>query len=403
MDLVGKPKLIRKINRNIILKFIRAEQVITKSRLYELTNLSKQTINNIVSSLIKKGLVIEAGYGKSTDEGGKKPLLVKFNPNAYYLVGAMIGLNRIKCGITNLNGEILIEKNIKTQRKSSPENMIKRLIKLVNTIINKSNINRNKLLGIGIGMPGVVNFDTGVVNILPLFYKWEKVPLRKILEKEFKMPIIIDNENRMRAVGEKWFGIAKGIKNFITIITGDGIGVGVVINNEVVRGRNFICGEIGHMKLNVEEPECVCGSRGCFETLINISSINQSVKEITSKDNYESSPLFKIYKKNNRISFHELFDNFNKGDKLAGFIVEKMIFWFGMGLSNLVCAYDPEIIIIHGEYLSLNDIFFEKLKEVVYRNVFPKMTKVINIRKSKIGKDIGIMGSSSIVLDTIEL
>ena len=113
--------------------------------------------------------------------------------------------------------------------------------------------------------------------------------------------------------------------------------------------------------------------------------------------------LFKIYKKNNRISFNELFDNFNKEDELAGFIVEKMIYWFGMGLSNLVCAYDPELIIIHGKYLSLNDIFFEKLKEVVSRNVFPKMTKVINIKKSKMGKDIGIMGSSSMVLDTIEL
>jgi len=402
MDLIGKPRLIRKINTKLILKHIRNEKITTKSELYKLTNLSRQTVNNIIASLIKKNLVIKSGYSDSTKEGGKRPLLLKFNSNAYFLIGTMIGLHKIRCGVTDLSGNIINEKYIKTQKDSGAENIINRLTSLISKTINDSNICRNKILGIGIGMPGIVDFRKGLVKVLPLFAGLENVPLKKILEKEFNIPVIIDNENRMRAIGEKWFGLGKNVHNFIAIITGDGIGAGIIIKNEIVRGINFICGEIGHLKLKLDGPVCACGGRGCFETLINTKRINELFKKIVRNGNYKDSPLLKVYEQNGKISFQDLFLNYNKRDKFSELVMEEIIYWFGVGISNLICSYDPEIIIIHGKYLALNERFFKKVEEVAHKNIFPKIKKKIKIKKSKIGRDIGVIGSASMVLDTID-
>lgn len=403
MELIGKPKLIRKINRKLILKYIRSKKILTKAELYELTNLSKQTINNIITGLLKKNLVIKAGYGNSTKEGGKKPLLLKFNSRAHFLIGVMIGLNRIRCGITDLNGEIIKEEYIKTLKDSGSKNIIKNITTLINKLIQDSKIDRNLILGIGIGVPGIANINNGLVEMLPLFKGWENIYLGKIIENKFNIKVVVDNENRMNAMGEKWFGLAKNKNNSVVIITGDGIGGGIIINGEVLRGNNFFSGEIGHMKLSLDGPLCNCGSSGCFETLINTKSINNYFKEIIRNNSFEESKLFKIFKEKGEISLNQLFINYNNKDKIAELIMEKLIKWFALGISNLVCLYDPEIIIIHGEYTVLNKIFFNKLNELINLYVFPKLRKKITIKKTNLGPDIGIVGAISMVLDIIDL
>jgi predicted NBD/HSP70 family sugar kinase len=405
MDQTAKPKLLRKINRGLILKQIRNRQLITKTILCKLTNLSAPTVNDIVNSLVKKGLIIEVGRGNSTAEGGKRPLLLKFNPDAFYLVGVMIGLSKIRCGITNLAGTIIFEDIINTNKDSGPGKIIYNLINEIKTVIKKSGIDNKKILGIGIGVPGVADFETGVVEVLPLFKNWQNIPLKEYIEKEFGVLVVIDNENRMRAVGEKWFGIAKNVKNFITLITGDGIGGGVVINNEVIRGFNHICGEIGHMKIIDDGPICSCGSRGCFENLLNTKRFNQYIDDFISKKDYINSELLKKRKDNqdNQNTFEELFDFYKKGDALAVEVVNKIIYWFAKGISNLICTYDPELIVIHGKYLNLDRSFFKKVEEAAVKDIFPKLNKVIKIKKSVIGHDIGIVGSSSLVLEIADI
>lgn len=238
---------------------------------------------------------------------------------------------------------------------------------------------------------------------MPLFNNWYNIPLKDIIEKEFKIPVILDNENRMRAIGEKWFGLAKNVKNFITIITGDGIGACVVIGDNVIRGKNNICGEIGHMKLKLDGPLCACGAKGCFESLINTERFNEFLKENVNNHSYGESLLLDTYKKNGRVSHEEVFRYYNKKDKLAEKIVENIIYWFGIGISNLICCYDPELIILHGIYIELNDHFFNSLNNIIDQNIFPKIKKDIKIVKTEIGKEIGIIGAASIILDNYDL
>ena len=400
MHRVGKPKLIREINRKLVIKFLREEQSITKSKLSHYTSISKQTINNIISSLINDGLVVEAGYGNSTEEGGKKPVILKFNPTANYIIGSMIGLNKTRAILADLNADTIAEKSMDTNTQSGHEKIISRMLGMFNELIEGSGINKKKLFGIGIGVPGIVDFKKGIVRTFPHFPSWDNIPLSEIIKDGTGVEVFINNENRMRAFGEKWFGLANNVSNFVTIFTGPGIGAGVFINDNVIMGSNLLAGEIGHLKLAVDGPLCACGNRGCFEAFAGTTRISQLAQENYNKNIYKDQPLARSLKEDFReISTDEFFKYLNAGDKLAGFIMDEIAYWFGIGISAVVSVCDPEMVIIHGEYMKAPNSFLEKVKDVAQKNLLPNISKNVVIKYSNLGKRAGLVGSVSAVLE----
>ena len=406
MDLLGKPKLVRKINRQLVLKYIRQRQVLTKTDLYELTGLSRVTINEIVNLLLEKGLVTKSGYGNSSKEGGKKPILIKFNADAYYTIGVLIGEHKTRCGITDLNGNIIYEKCMDTELQKGPEDVIKRLIRLLKEVIDSKIYDKNKLLGIGLGLPGIIDFDNGIVKIFTRFHEWKDIPLREIVQSEFDVLVVLDNEVSVRALGEKWFGIAKDIDNFVVIMTtNEGIGSGVIINKEIIRGKNFICGEIGHMILDNDFDLRNNYEEFSFENLLSEKNINNIIKENILKFDTSSSEIFKVYKNNNYIHLEDLFYILNNShnDSFSKFILKKIIRLFAIGITNTICVLDPDLIIIQGKFAQLDDFFFEEVKRFINENIFKDINKEINIQKSTKSKEMGIIGAASMVLDIIPI
>jgi predicted NBD/HSP70 family sugar kinase len=400
MHRVGKPKLIREINRKLVLKFLREEHSTTKSKLSHHTSISKQTINNIITSLINDGLVVEAGYGNSTEEGGKKPVILKFNPTSNYLIGSMIGLKKTRAILTDLSANIVAEKSMDTIPQSGHENIIKKMLEMFNELIEETGINKNKLYGIGIGVPGIVDFKKGVVRTLPHVTDWDNIPLGKIIKDEIGVEVFINNENRMRAFGEKWFGLAKNVSNFVTICTGPGIGAGVFINDDIIMGSNLLAGEIGHLKLAVDGPLCACGNRGCFEAFAGTTRITQLAQENYNKNIYKDQPLARSLKEDFReISADEFFIFLSEGDKLANFIMNEIAYWFGIGISAVVSICDPEMVIIHGEYVKAPESFLGRVKETAQKNLLPNISKNVVIKYSDLGKMAGLVGSVSAVLE----
>lgn len=396
---LGKPKLIRKINRKLVLRSIRENKIISKKELYKLTGLSKPTINHIVSSLIQKNLVLEAGYGESTEEGGRKPLLLKFNYSAYFLIGILVGEKKIRCAVTNLKGDFLLEITIDAKMQKGHKDVIERIIKLLKDIIKKSDINQNKFLGIGIGLPGIVDFNNGIVKTLTRFPKWKNVPLKKIIQKEFNIPVIIDHKGNVRALGDKWFGLGKKENNFISIMTTDnGIGSGVVINKEIYRGKNFLCGEIGHMLLGTNS------SSQNFENVLSKENISKLVSNSVYENGIKSS-FFNKYKKNKAIPLKVLFNylNGNKENEFSKIIIDKIAQLFAIGISNIICIFDIDIIIIHGKFALLDDYFYEKIEEIISKIIFPNIEKEIKIKRSLFNKQMGLKGAASVVLDVIDI
>ncbi len=399
---VGKPKLMRKINREIIIQILRSNNYVTNRKIKEFTGLSRRTVDIIINSLRKSGIVSKVGYGKSSKEGGKKPVIYKFVPNSFYSIGIMIRELNISAGICNLNGKILLKDQVIAKWNKGKKKIIDQIVKLANNIIEKSNIDFSKFLGIGIGLPGIIDTKNGVVNTLTRHKNWENFNLVKELEKKLKLHIEIENENKLRALGEKWFGIAKDYKNFITIYTTkNGIGAGAVINNELISGHNFLVGEIGHIKIYNEKNNFKDFKN--LEYLLGENHINNIIYENIKHKSYRKSPISKIIVSESGISMEQLFNIYNSGDNFAKHIMEKILNYFVILLNIIICTYDPDLIIIHGKYSLLNDEFFKKISDCIRESLFQRLDKEILIKKSIWTKEIGILGSAGIIMDKVSI
>ena len=397
-----RPKHIRKLNTKLISNIIRENPMVTKSDIAGKINISKQTINNIVKELIKKNLVLEVGLRESTEEGGKRPVLLKFNENAGYIIGSMIGPKKIKAVLTNYNKNIMIEKSIKNNIKASHKEIISKMIEMFEEIIKEAGIEKSKVSGIGIGVPGIVDEEKGIIHLLPYMSKWKRIKIAEIIKDRMGINVFVSNENRVRCYGEKMFGLARNLNNFTVILTGYGIGGGLFVNNQCITGKNLFAGELGHLKLSSDGPNCVCGNRGCLNALVNTVRINKLIKENMNLPEYKNSILVKKYKDNNfKVESKTLFECFNNKDNLSKIIVDEISYWLGIAVSIIVGVVDPELIIISGEYTIGGDGFINKIIKVAKENILPSVKKNINIEYSQLGKKAGLFGSIGMVLDKL--
>ena len=398
----GKPKLIRKINRALLIQEIRAKQLLTNSDLIKSTGLSRRTINLILSSLEEKEIVQRDGFGESTKEGGKRPVIYKFNPDAFFTIGVIVRERFMGVGVSNLNGEIICSEFIKISWDDDNVEVINHMITNIKSIIEKSKKPINKFLGVGIGLPGLIDYKEGTVKLITRHVKWKDMKLVEMLQNELSLKVLIDNENLVRTLGEKWFGMAKGVENFVTLMTTiNGIGCGVVIKNEIYRSINSLGGEIGQIKLNF--PGRKIKDFLDYEEIIGEKNINEIIIKNKSNKLFEESDLKRIYLENNKVELFELFESFNKRDKFSKIIIEEISEYFVLLIIIIICTYDPELIIIHGVFSLLEDSYFENIKEIVENSLFPQIDKKFVIKRSLKTKEMGILGAASMVFDIVPI
>jgi len=303
-----------------------------------------------------------------------------------------------------LDGKIILRDCIDSEMEKGPKDVIKRMINLVGKMLNSNALIKEKLLGVGIGLPGIIDFNKGIVKTLTRFPEWKNTQLKKIFEKRLDTTVVIDNEVNVRALGEKWFGLGRDLDNFITIMTIDnGIGAGVIINREIFRGKNFLCGEVGHMFFNIRNNTSDYKYMVNFEDILGENNINKMINANIKSNLHTNSPLYQKYMKDRKVTLKYLFESYNQKDEFAEYIIGKIIPIFAVAIANIVCNFDIDLIIVQGRYALLNDSFIEKVKEIVNRYVFPDIEKEIDIKRSIISKEMGIMGSASMVLDVVDI
>ena len=394
---IEKPRLVRKINRKIIIDAIREEDCFSQPYISRKVGTSKQTINKIITDLINENLVIETGVGESTSEGGKKPLLLKFNSKGRYVIGIILTHN-ITAVLTDLSANVISEKTIPVNLKMGYKEVFITLTKLIKDLISGIEFKNNKILGIGIGIPGITSDKK--IKLLPRFLDWKNYPLVDDLSKKLGIKVFMENDNRLRAYGEKWFGLAKNINNFVTIFIEEGFGAGLFSEGNIITGSNYLSGEIGHIKFKENGLPCGCGNKGCLETLVNLNGVKNLFKEKSKTQEIKNSPFLDKFKNlENLITFEILFDYFHRGDKLALFIVNEIIYWLSAGISIIASTMDPDLIIIHGPYILGGEYLINRLKDLLKNNYLPNTKKEINLEFSKLGEKAGLYGAVGMVMD----
>ncbi|MBA7615038.1 N-acetylmannosamine kinase [subsurface metagenome] len=399
MTSVRKQKTLKQINRKVILNILRNSGELSISELSKKVNLSKPTLMKIMNYYIRNRLITIAGKGSSTEEGGKRPNIFKFNADGGYAIGMIISANRLFSVITDLKSKILDKISITLKTNEGFESVLKKIIDSYNYLINNTNSDRKRIVGLAIGAYGITNFTEGKVIFSPHFPSWGKnLDLKKeILEKiPDKIPVIVDNHSRFQVFAEKILGLGKENNNLVALQAGKGLVAGVIIENEIKRGNHSLIGEIGHMIIDPEGREiCACGGKGCFEAMVSTNRILRMAKE-----KYKEYPDSIIFNGNNpdAIDIYDIFDASNKGDKLASDIMDDVINWFGIGISNIILMYDPQIMIIQGIFTKAGKYFLENLRKKINEISLFSIKRETEIKYSELGDKAGVLGAASYVL-----
>ena len=386
---------LKEINKKNILKIVIEMGPISRIDISRQLKISRPTTSTYIGELIKEGLVKEIGKGESTSSGGKKAVLLQFNVRAGYILGVMIGVKTIRIAITDLGSNIMEIIKVPTEEWLGPDAVIDKLVKNLKKIINKSKVNKEEIIGIGIGATGLVDSEKGLVIFSPNLDGWNNIKLKEIVEEKIGLPAFIENECRIQAIAEKKYGLAKDVKNFVCVETGIGIGTGVFIDNKLITGDKGMAGEVGHIITNLAGNRmCHCGNKGCLETLCSTNSLIEDIMADIRKSG-------KSIDYGNKLKMEDLYRLYEQGDEIVTGNVEKNAEYLGIGISNTIKMFNPELIIIHGEVIKFSNKYLSKVKESVSKNTFPKVKDNYNIQFSKLGENVGLIGATSIVFDNI--
>ena len=403
MSTLGKQKILKQINRKRILNMLREYDEVSIAELSENISLSKPTITKIMKYYIDKGFVVISGKGNSTEEGGKRPNIFKFNANGGYSVGMAITANKLKAVITNLKCEIVESCDIDLKTNEDVDSVVDKIAQLFDELIEKAKINSSKIIGMAIGIYGLTDFDNGVVFYSPHYPSWGRnIKMREKIQKKIpkNIPIILDNISRFHVFAEKTLGAARNISNVVSLVAGYGLGSGVIIENDIKRGFHKIMGEVGHMVINpYEEIVCACGSKGCFEVMVSIDRLKKII--LDNKNKFPDSIIFDMSSNGNLkdLTPEKIFEAYREGDKLTVFAMDDIINWFAIGIANIILIYDPQVIVIHGVYTRAGENFLKRLRKRVNQISLTSVKKDTKIKFSELKEMSGVLGAAAYVVN----
>jgi glucokinase-like ROK family protein len=392
--ITGSFQLMKSLNRSLILNVIRTQGPISRAEIAKKTNLTPPTVTNIVSELIGANLVVESDLGTST--GGRKPIMLRINTNAFQVIGIDAGSSRIRVIAATLNAEIIESLQIKIPRQVTEHSFIELLKGAIYQIIEKAQLNRQSIIGIGIGMHGQVNPEKGFLLFAPNL-NLRHIHIQSELEKEFDIPIEIENDVRAMALGESWFGNGQGIEDFICVYVGMGIGAGIILNHKLYRGTSHTAGEMGHTTVDVNGPKCSCGNYGCLQALAASSAIvARTQREIRLGRKSIITEL--VSGDLDEITGEIIYQAALQEDELAQEILRSTGRFLGIGIANIVNTLNPQKVIIGGGVSKWKEFILEALEEQVAVRALETPRQAVTIETTKLGDHATAIGATTLVL-----
>ncbi|SNX53846.1 ROK family glucokinase [Thermoanaerobacterium sp. RBIITD] len=309
--------------------------------------------------------------------------------------GIDLGGTKINTGIVDDNGKILYSVKVPTEAKNGPDHVINRIKESINDVLKKSSLKIDQISGIGIGSPGPLDSEKGIVEYPPNLPGWVNIPLVDILHKEFDTNIKLNNDANVAALAEYLFGAGKGIDDMVYITVSTGIGGGAIIGGKLYNGANSNAAEIGHHSINFDGPRwCNCGNPGCLESYASGTSLVKFAKKAieSGRDTIlKNIPMDEIKAEN-------IFEAAKSGDKLSIELIDAEAFYLGIGIVNIMAFYNPKRIIIGGGLSSQWDVLYDKMMKTVEERALKPNREICDVVKAELGGNVGLMGAAALVL-----
>ncbi len=376
----GTFQLMKSVNKSIVLNKIRTSEPISRAQIAKETKLTPPTVSSIVRELIEQELVVESELGKS--QGGRKPTMLLINKNGYYVIGVDAGPRTIKCVLSNLSGQLKDRAVVSIDPPLTNETFLTLLKDSVKKILQKVR-NPEKVLGIGVAMHGVVDFETGTSLVAPIL-QLKNIPIKEELERALNFEVKVENDARAMALGESWFGQHGQISSMVAVNIGSGVGAGVVVDGKLYHGATDLAGEVGHMTIDMNGEVCECGNRGCLEAYASAPSI---VKRANRK-----MPNKEI------MSSEEIYQSAVNGNQDCIEILEETGKILGIGLTNLIHIINPELIILGGGVSNAEKFILPAIQKTIEEKGLTPRAKDTEVLISKLGDDATALGAVALFL-----
>ncbi len=386
----GNNQLLKEMNKARILELIRQNTALSRADIAELTGLSATAAGTITSCLLTDEYIYESGSGES--KGGRRPVMLQLKPQVFYSVGVDIEIGLIRLVLMDVTGQIYCNKEIKTCKNASYIEISEKIVVCVKEILASREIQLNKVLGLGISVPGVIDVKTGRVVLAPNL-EWEDAEIISVIKEQISIPVYIENEAMASAIYEHWLGVCMNIDNFVCINITSGIGAGIFTNGKPFKGNDGSAGEIGHIVVDENGPKCGCGNYGCLETLASIEYMEQTAIKMIKQG---AATMLNNIEYLEELSINDIISAAQKGDDFSKNILLQSTRFIAIAVSNIV--NNPSTIVLGKEFTKYSDLVMSHFIEIVMKKSLKYPTKRLQILSSTEGLQSSAIGAAIIPL-----
>jgi len=312
---------------------------------------------------------------------------------AQVVIGVDLGGTNLRTALLSVDGDILDKRKEPTHAADGWKKVVGRLVNNINQQRAIAEQRGMHVVAVGVGAPGIIQMDKGIVVKSPNFPDWNNLPLRDELEKALHVPVIIENDANAAALGEQWLGAGCGIDSMILLTLGTGVGGGIVLNNKIWQGADGMAGEVGHMTLIPDGRQCGCGNTGCLEMYASARGIVQSYREASGMTGAAQDSA---------VTSQMVYQGARNGDPVSLRVMKEMGRLLGIGIANLINIFNPQMIVLGGGVKDAWDLFIGATHEEIMRRAFQVPAERTKIVPSLLGDDAGMIGAAAGALQKIQ-
>jgi glucokinase-like ROK family protein len=389
----------KNLNKRIVLDLVRfTPGGISRADLARQTSLTRAAITAMVNDMVVDGLIRETDTGPAT--GGRRPILLEVNPQRGYIVGVDMGASHISILISDFAARVLDDMEVPSDVSLGPKVCLSRIDEAVQSLLGKNGLTIQHVLAVGLGVPGPIVAEAGLVSTPPIMPGWHNYPIRTHLEKVWNCPVSVNNDAELGALGEWAYGAGRGERHLAYIKVGSGVGAGLLLDGRIYRGATGCAGEIGHITILNDGPQCSCGNYGCLEALSGGHAIARRAQEAISAG---KRTIICAQKPETAISARDVIAAARLGDLVAQQIVAEAGAYLGTAVASLVNLFNPNVIVVGGGVSFMGDLLLEPIRKGVRERSLPSAGQAVRISAALLGRRSSAMGAVVQALNLVSL
>jgi glucokinase-like ROK family protein len=391
-------QMMRESNRLLILNYVREHGPIARAAIARATGLSATTVSTIIDALLQEGFVNEGATQKAVASSGRRVVPVHFNAICGSILGIALGRNHLTMLLCDLSANVVSRSVLPFDTGRGATVCLPLLAAAARAFVSEQGISWNRIVGVGLGMPGPIDPHLQGPVTPPRMPGWHHVNVRDLLNRELGIPVYLDNNANLGALGESRYGAGQGANDMIYLQLGAGIGGGLIMDGKVYRGSTGGAGEIGHMTIEPRGPLCSCGKRGCLEALAGAIAIVDEVRQLRSLARTEQSNLERAAE---ITDVAQIVQEAKAGDAACKAALEFAGMSIGIALANLMNVLNPSLILIDGSSMRAGGMLLEPIRQSIAAYSLPDLQANTRVLPGALGGDATALGGVAVVLDAI--